>query len=44
MGLLFGSIYQHFTCFANQYLFYLYFLLLTITSFNTVLTIEIIKN
>ena len=33
--LLFGSIYQHFTFFANNYLFYLV-LLLKITLFNTV--------
>jgi len=33
--LLFGSIYQHFTFFANIYLFYLV-LLLKITLFNTV--------
>jgi len=33
--LLFGSIYQHFTFFANSYLFYLV-LLLNMTLFNTV--------
>jgi len=37
-GLLFGSIYHHFTFFGNDYLFTCFLLLLEIMLFNTVRT------